>query len=567
MDTADVASPVPVPLESILCTEELQQRPPRPPDHQAEIRALSTLAQALADSPRTILQTLADTILEVFGSESSGVSLVTEDEKRFHWPAIAGTWKPHIGGGTPRDFGPCGDVIDLNSPLLFKHFERRYTYFLPVTPLINECLLVPFYVEGRAVGTIWAVTHDPNARKFDNEDLRMLTSMGVFASSAYQAVESLDRLERQAEELRGADHRKNEFLALLAHELRNPLAPISNALQIIQRTETLDESVRSASEMMHRQVHQMTRLVDDLLDVSRIIRGTIQLRTGVIDLATTISQAAEATRSLSNSLGHELTVGLPSQAIYVNGDANRLVQVVGNLLSNACKFTEPGGRIHVTVEREGEQAVIQVKDSGIGIAEDALPRVFDAYMQVDTSIERAQTGLGIGLMLVKNVVEMHEGTVEVRSAGLGQGSEFVVRLPIVDALHPPSKPTVREPVPLTKRRRILIVDDYRDSADSLAMLLKADGHEIQTAYDGLEAFEAAATFRPEVILMDIGLPKLSGYEVARKIREQRWGENVLLVALTGWAQDEDRHKSKAVGFDSHMTKPVNHAALTELLAE
>ena len=234
MDTFKYAPGTSVPLESVLCTEELQRRPSRPPDYQAENRALVALTQALADSPRTILQTLADTILEVFGSESAGVSLVTADETRFYWPAIAGVWKPHIGGGTPRDFGPCGDVLDRNSPLLFKHFERRYPYFLPVTPLVQECLLVPFYVEGKAVGTIWAITHDPKARQFDNEDLRMLISLGRFASSAYWAVESLERLERQGEALRDADRRKDEFLATLAHELRNPLAPIRHAVEILR---------------------------------------------------------------------------------------------------------------------------------------------------------------------------------------------------------------------------------------------------------------------------------------------------------------------------------------------
>jgi CheY-like chemotaxis protein len=240
---------------------------------------------------------------------------------------------------------------------------------------------------------------------------------------------------------------------------------------------------------------------------------------------------------------------------------------VGNLLNNASKFTGKGGHIGLTVDREGKLAVIRVQDSGIGIAADQLPHIFDMFMQVDTSLERSTTGLGLGLSLVKSLVERHEGTVEARSAGLGQGSEFVVRLPIfADAPEPPPKPTGSEPTPTTARR-ILVVDDNRDSATSLAMLLKLTGHQTHTAYDGLEAVEAAATYRPDVVLLDIGLPKLNGYEAARRIRELLGGDNTMLVALTGWGQDEDRQRSNEAGFNAHLVKPVDFAALTKLLAE
>jgi CheY-like chemotaxis protein len=308
--------------------------------------------------------------------------------------------------------------------------------------------------------------------------------------------------------------------------------------------------------------------VDDLLDVSRISRGTIELRWARIELASAVNHAVEATHSLARCSEHDLTVTLPPQPVYVNADPTRLAQVVGNLLNNACKFTDKGGRIWLTVEREGQEAVIRVRDTGIGIAAEELPRIFDMFMQVDTSLERSVSGLGIGLSLVKNLVEMHGGTVEVHSAGVGQGSEFVVRLPImVESTEPPSpEPTESKPT-ITTARRILVVDDNQDSATSLATLLKLTGHDTHTAHDGVAAVEAAASIKPDVVLLDIGLPKLNGYEVARKIRQQPWGKTMVLVALTGWGQEEDRQRSKEAGFNSHMVKPVDYAALTKILAE
>jgi len=683
MDASKHTPDAPVPLESVLCTEELLLRPSRPPDYQAENRALVALVQALADSPRTILQTLADTILEVFKCDSAGISLLTtrDDGKRFYWPAIAGAWKPHIGGGTPRDFGPCGDVLDRDAPLLFRHFERRYTYFKPVTPPTEECLLVPFYVEGKAVGTIWAISHD-DRRKFDAEDERQLVSLGRFASAAYKAHASFDASERLAaivessddaiiskdlnaiirswnrgaerlfgytaqeaigqpismlvphnrvdevpgilerirrgervehfetvrrrkdgtlldvslavspihdargwitgaskiarditerklaeQALKEADRRKNEFLAMLAHELRNPLAPISNALQVMRLQGGDENAVQSAFQMMERQVGQIVRLVDDLLDLSRVSRGNIELRREQVELESVVNHAVEAARPHFESMGQELTVTLPTAPVYLNGDPIRLIQVLGNLLSNAGKFTAKGGRIWLSVETESPQAILRVRDNGIGLAAHQLRRIFEMFTQVDTSLERTQTGLGIGLTLVKSLVEMHGGEVKARSAGLGHGSEFVVRLPILVAKSSePPQPPVTEPTP-TMSRRILVVDDNRDAAESLAMLLKLTGHETQIAYDGVEAVESAASFRPDVVLLDIGLPKLNGYEAARKIREQGWSQGIVLIALTGWDQKEDRQKAKEFGFDGHLVKPVDHAALMKLLAD
>ena len=367
-------------------------------------------------------------------------------------------------------------------------------------------------------------------------------------------------------EVKEADRRKDEFLATLAHELRNPLAPIRNALNVLQ-LKGGSEDVQSASEMMERQVELMVRLVDDLLDASRISRGKIALRRERTELAQVVNHAVEATRLLAQEMEHDLSITLPSRPLYLNADPDRMMQVVANLLSNACKYTGRGGRIRLTVEQEGKQAVLRVQDNGVGIAPDQLGRIFDMFMQVDTSLERSVSGLGIGLNLVKSLVELHGGSVEARSDGPGQGSEFILRLPLL--LEPPKALPLGRPAAKTATvspRRILIVDDNRDSAESLATLLSLTGNQTRTAFDGLEAVEAAEAFQPDLVLLDIGLPKLNGYEVCRRIREQAWSHGMLLVALTGWGQEEDRSRASDAGFDEYLVKPVAYAALKKLLA-
>jgi PAS domain S-box-containing protein len=375
-----------------------------------------------------------------------------------------------------------------------------------------------------------------------------------------------DNLRRLAADLSEADRRKNEFLAMLAHELRNPLAPIRNAVQSLRLGTRGAETVHTAAEMLERQVAQMVRLVDDLLDMSRITRGRIELRRETTELAPIVHQAVESARILCKALDHELTVRVPSHPIYLDADPARLTQVLGNLLNNACKFTERGGHVWLTAEDDGGQVIIRVKDNGIGIAPEQLPRLFDMFTQVDTSLERSRDGLGIGLTLVKTLVEMQGGTVEAHSEGLGRGSEFVVRLPtLAEAPAPQPSGPVAAPG-TTARRRILIVDDNVDGAESLAMLLDLGGHETHMRHDGLEAVEAAERLRPDAILLDIGLPRLNGFEVARRIRSQSWGRHVVLIALTGWGQEEDRRQSMEAGFNSHMVKPVDHEVLLRLVA-
>jgi len=367
--------------------------------------------------------------------------------------------------------------------------------------------------------------------------------------------------------LRDADRRKDEFLATLAHELRNPLAPIRNGLEVI-RMAGASGTVELARSMMDRQLTHLIRLVDDLLDVSRVTSGMLELRTGRLDLRGVIDAAVETSRPAIEQAGHDLAITLPNEPIFVDGDLTRLAQVVSNLLNNSAKYTRRGGQISLGIAREDETAVVSVKDNGIGIPPAMLGRVFDMFTQVDRTLERTTGGLGIGLSLVKGLVEMHGGTIEARSDGEGMGSEFVVRLPVVipDSIRvTPSKGTAREVV-ATVRRRILVVDDNTDSADLLGVLLERLGNEVRTAYDGEAGVLEAEDFRPDVVFCDIGMPKMNGYEVARRLREQRWSREIVLVALTGWGQVDDRKKSSDAGFDLHLVKPVDPAVLKQLLA-
>lgn len=369
------------------------------------------------------------------------------------------------------------------------------------------------------------------------------------------------------QELADADRRKDEFLAVLAHELRNPLAPIRNGLQLMKLARIGNEAVEQARTMMERQLSQMVRLIDDLMDVSRISRGKVMLQKNRVRLADVLQNAVETSRPIIEASDHELTLHLPDEPVFVDADETRLSQVFANLLNNAAKYTERGGRIRLNVEKQGGEAVITIQDSGIGIPPQMLPHVFDMFTQVDRSLEKAQGGLGIGLTIVKRLVEMHGGTIEACSEGHGGGSTFIVRLPIVLSLAGVSdRAPDRDVAGDSTRRRILVVDDNRDSAISLSMMLKLMGSETRTAHDGFEALEIAATFLPHVVLLDIGMPKLNGYDTARRIRQESWGRDMVLVAQTGWGQEEDKRMSHEAGFNFHLVKPVDPQSLEKLLA-
>jgi PAS domain S-box-containing protein len=419
---------------------------------------------------------------------------------------------------------------------------------------------VPLQARGKTLGVITFIAAE-SGRRYKARDLAVAQEL------AHRAGIAVENAQLYAE-LREADRLKDEFLAMLAHELRNPLAPIRNALHVIKQVTSDGVLVGQMRDVAERQVLHMARLLDDLLDVSRISRGKIELRSEVVDLAAVVRQTAEVVRPMIEERRHDLTLNLAPEPVYVRGDPTRLEQILTNLLNNAAKYTDPGGRITVTVACPEGRAVLRVRDSGIGIAPEMLPRIFELFVQAERRLDRSQGGVGIGLTLVRRLVELHGGTVEASSAGLGQGSEFVVALPAL-ARGPSTAPTAPpdEDAPMTtKHRRILVVDDNVDSAESLGMLLRLAGQEVQVAYNGQSALALAGTFRPHVVLMDIGMPGMDGYETARRLRQQPGLEKTMLVALTGWGQEEDRRRSLEAGFDRHLVKPIEPEQLTELLA-
>ena len=377
-----------------------------------------------------------------------------------------------------------------------------------------------------------------------------------------------ERIRALLEELRLADNRKDEFLATLAHELRNPLAAVRNSLELMKRGSGNAALVERAHATMDRQMGQMVHLIDDLLDVSRITRNRLDLRLERVELASVLQHVLEAGRSQCEQAGHQLHITLPPEPIILNADPLRLAQVFGNLLNNAFKYTRRGGHIWLSAELQGNEVALTVKDSGVGIPADMLQKVFELFTQLGSSLERSEGGLGIGLSLAKRLTELHGGTLTAHSEGKDLGSEFVVRLPVLLETALPAAPVpIAAPKPPTAARRILVVDDMRDSADSLAVLLGMGGDETQTAYDGLEAVESAEAFRPDVILLDVGMPRMNGYDACRAIRQQPWGKSIAIIAMTGWGQDDDRRKSREAGFDHHLVKPVDIDDLLKLLAE
>jgi PAS domain S-box-containing protein len=420
------------------------------------------------------------------------------------------------------------DVLELADGRVFERFSRIQ------------------FVDERNVGRVWSF-RDITVRRQDEEALK-----------------------KQSERLRQTDRQKDDFLALLAHELRNPLAPLRNGLHVMRLASGDPDAVAQARAMMERQLGHMVRLIDDLLDASRIGRNKMELRRSRVLLSEVVDNAVETARPAIESAGHTLAISLPPGPVFLDADLTRLAQVLSNLLTNSAKYTEHGGQIWLTAERNADEAIVSVRDNGIGIPADALPRVFEMFSQVGRTIERSTGGLGIGLALVKGLVEMHGGTVTAESDGPAMGSNFTVRLPALVSITEPA-PAAAPPQDARPSagsgKRILVVDDSRASARTLATVLKLLGHEVRTAYDGIEAVEAAQEFHPEIVLMDVGMPRLNGYDAARRIREQPWAQAAIIIALTGWGREGDRIQSEEAGCNAHLVKPVNLADLQTLLSE
>jgi signal transduction histidine kinase len=451
----------------------------------------------------------------------------------------------------------------------------------PVRSFLGLAIATPSKVYG------WvSFTDKLGSDKFSDEDERLATTLAAQVAIAYenaqlcsqlagraakleQEVSERVRLEAELRErvndLAQVNRRKDDFLAMLAHELRNPLAPILNALEVIRLGGTDSESIAHANEVAVRQVRHMARLIDDLLDIARIKRGSIQLRKEQVDLTTVVTHAVEMTRSLMEASGHELTLHLPSGPVRLEGDSVRLEQVFANLLNNAAKYTQTGGRITLSAKREGAEVVVRVRDNGIGISAEMLTKVFDLFTQADHTLDRSKGGLGIGLTLVRSLVAMHGGSVSVHSEGLGKGCEFAVRLSAV-ASAAASEPNIAPEAPNVPPLHVLVIDDHVDSARTLGKVLKLWGHHSRVAHSGHAAIEEVAAATTDLVLLDIGLPGMDGYEVARELRKRPNGDDLVIVALTGYGQEEDRRRSRAAGINHHLVKPVDLNDLRELLA-
>ena len=435
----------------------------------------------------------------------------------------------------------CGERIDHFETVRVAKSGRRIDVALTISPICDA--------NGVIVGAS-KIARDISERK----------------ASEQAQQRTIGELRRAEEALRDADRRKDEFLAVLAHELRNPLAPIRYAVAMARKATRPDTERLRAQAIIERQVEHMGRLLDDLLDVSRITRGTLILRRSTVELAAVVAAAQESARPLIESRGHTLLVQLPAETLRLVADPVRLAQVLANLLINAAKYTDSGGRIELEARRKGGELVIAVRDNGIGICAEMMPRVFNLFAQASPALERSEGGLGIGLALVRGLLELHGGNVSAHSGGVGHGSEFLVRLPIgspgdMAGAYETSAPAHTGAKPL----RILVADDNRDSAETCAALLEASGHEVSVAHTGREAFDLACRIEPDALLLDIGMPELNGYQLAQRIRGTSWGRRATLIAISGWGQEQDKRRARAAGFDQHLTKPIDPNGMEALL--
>ena len=457
-----------------------------------------------------------------------------------------------------------------SSEVIGKHFSR---FFLPEDFLTDqpEHELKTALADGRVVSNCWQVRKDGTrfwcqaivTPLFDeNKHVRS------FARVAHDLTEgeAVQAQRKRADGLAEANRSKEEFMALLSHELRSPLSPIINALNILRQMKTNDPIIEQAGNIIDRQVGVMVRLVDDLLDISRITKGKLRLTKEQLDLRVAVNRAAESGRPFMDARGQDFSVSLPTEPIWVEADAARLEQVVVNLLNNAAKYTDTGGLIRMSVKQEGAEAVIRVRDNGVGIAPELLPHIFELFTQVDGSVGRSYGGMGIGLALASNLVEMHEGRLQASSAGLGTGCEFTIKLPVLLTPSVREVKTVLEPEPITEQSlRVLVVEDNVDAGDALSLLLRLHGHEVQLARSGETALKIASAFRPDLVLLDIGLPGMDGYQVAKRLRERPEYKDVIMCALTGYTPSEaDRQRQQETGFDHYYVKPVNLEKLLEL---
>ncbi|WP_088256676.1 PAS domain-containing protein [Fimbriiglobus ruber] len=513
------------------------------------------------EEPDAMMRGLFAKVAPHFGLDTYFNFMVDDAQEALRLESCFGIPAQTVDSIRRLEFGQavCGAVAMSREPITAAHIQQSDDPRVQLVKGfgIRSYTCNPLLAGNHLLGTLSFASRTRDA--FDPDAEEFLRTICRYVTVAYERL-------RLVRELRDSDRKKDDFIALLAHELRNPLAPIRNGLQVVRLSE--DRGVRERSQaMMARQLTHMVRLIDDLLDVSRISRNKMELRRGRIPLADVISSAVETARPAVDEAEHKLAVSLPAHPVFLNADLTRLSQVFSNLLTNSAKYTQRGGEIWLSAQTSEGVIIVSVRDNGIGIPRESLPHIFDMFSQVDRSIERSTGGLGIGLALVKGLVEMHDGTVTARSEGPGLGSEFIVTLPVHGAKLEAAVPEVEgSPPAAVVKRRILVVDDNSDGAESLAMMLDLIGNEVAKAHDGIEAVDRAERFRPEIILMDVGMPQLNGLDATKRIREQPWGRGVIIIALTGWGQESDRERTREAGCDGHLVKPVSLPDLERLLA-
>jgi signal transduction histidine kinase/ActR/RegA family two-component response regulator len=527
---------------------------------------MEVLATEMAANPRNMLQKLVETAIDLCQADTAGISILEGDA--FRWEALAGVFVSSRGSTMARDASPCGVCVDQNTTQLV-HLPDRCFPALLTEPRFVEALLIPFHDHGKPVGTVWIVANNFE-RKFDREDERVMRTLAQFASAGWQLWQAC---ELAAESSR----HKDEFVAMLAHELRNPLAAIIGAHDVARKisgndadvlrsglpqADLLQADLLQAVEIVGRQAHHLLRMVDDLIDLSRIGRGELEIHKEPVELRMIVDQAIEATHPQFEGRQHRLSVRIPDEPIRIDGDPGRLVQLLSNLLDNAAKYTLKGGEISIAAECADENVCIRVHDNGIGIPKDRIESIFDLYTQLNGGSAKAATrGLGLGLTLVRNLAELHGGVVEAASEGPGKGSEFTVRLPLI----PRSSVNVAQKAIRQTSRRILLVEDNGDIAEALKIILARDGHAVGVAQDGAVALEMLRTFDPDIVFLDIGLPDMDGFELARRMRSETKRADLMIVALSGYGQEAHRRLSKEAGCDEHLVKPVHPDVLRTFL--
>ena len=545
----------------------------------AEAAALARLSEASTrlwrrDSLETGLEEVLRTVRSLTGADKGNVQLVNADGKTLSIVAQEGFDTAFIAtfDQLPIDDrrAACGRALTQGRTVVIEDvlLDEAYEAFQDVARHSNyrAVISVPlFAAEGSRLGAISVHFREPH--RPSEAEMRRLQLYCRQVSDFIQRIRLEQTLRQSQQALQDADRRKNEFLALLAHELRNPLAPIRYALATIARPDLTGEQKLRSEAIIERQVSHMSRLLDDLLDISRITRGTLELKRARVDFDEVLSTAVEAARPFLDAKGHELIVTQPDGPVAIHADAVRLAQVFSNLLINAAKYTAENGRVELVVRNDKPGVTVKIRDNGMGIAPEMMPKLFNLFSQAHTTLERSETGLGVGLALVRGLVNLHGGSVSARSEGSGRGSEFVVRLPVGALSAAPAVEPQAVRALGARSRRVLVVDDNRDAADSSATLLELQGHLTATAYTGLGGLALGGAFRPQAVLLDIGLPDVNGYDLARRIRATDWGRGACLIAITGWGQDADRERAFEAGFDHHLTKPVMPQVIETLLRD